>query len=124
MKCKQTKGNGEQCNANAMSESDYCYLHNPDISEEEKKEAQTRGGSNRALTIKEPLPEMPLAKTQDAVLLLADTINKVRAGKMDTRIATTLGYLAGNLIKALEVSDLEERFERVEKLVAEKKERY
>jgi len=119
MKCKHTKENGEQCNANAMSESEFCYLHNPDISEETKKEAQARGGSNRAVVVKEPLPEMPIKKMPDVALLLADTISRVRAGKMDTRIATTLGYLAGHLTKALEASELEERFEKLEKLVNE-----
>jgi len=123
MQCKHTKENGEQCNGNAMNESDYCYTHNPDISEEEKKEAKARGGSNRAVLIKEPLAEMPIKKMPDVALLIVDTINRVRAGKMDIRVANCLGFLSDKLIKALEVSDLEERFEKLEQLVNEKAER-
>lgn len=119
MQCKHTKDNGEQCNANAMTGSDFCFLHNPEISEEDKKEAQTRGGQNRARIIKEALPEIKIKTSKDAVLLLTDTINRVRAGEMDTKIATTIGYLSGHLIKAYEVSDLEERFSRLEKTIEE-----
>jgi len=106
-----------------MNNSDYCYFHNPDISEEEKKAATVRGGSNRALVIKYPLVEMPIKKMPDVALLIVDTINRVRAGEMDIRVANCLGFLSDKLIKALEVSELEERFEKLEQLINEKAER-
>ena len=63
MKCTHIKDNGEQCGANAMQEEAFCYLHNPDIPEEQKREAQTRGGANRALTVNEPLPVITIERT-------------------------------------------------------------
>jgi hypothetical protein len=120
MKCTYKKEGGGPCNANAMIESDYCYVHNPDISAEEKRDANVRGGSNRAVTLKDPLPEMPIRKMPDVALLLVDTINRVRTGKMDIRVANCLGFLSDKLIKALEISELEERFDKLERLVNEK----
>jgi len=109
MRCKYIKDNGEQCKANAMSDSDYCYLHNPDISEEEKREAQIRGGRNRSIAITEPLNKITVSSGEDIFTLLDTTIQEVRSGEIDPKIANTIGYLAGVMIKAYEVAKLERR---------------
>ena len=109
MRCIYIKDNGEQCKANAMSDSNYCYLHNPDISEEEKREAQTRGGRNRSLTITEPLNKITVNSSEDIFTLLDTTIQEVRDGELDPKIANTIGYLAGVMIKAYEVAKLERK---------------
>jgi len=60
--------------------------------------------------------------TQKKVLdLLADTVNRVRPGEMPPRIANTVGYLAGHMIKALEMAELEDRLKKVERIVLERK---
>ena len=123
MKCKETKTDGTQCNANAMSDSDYCYMHNPDISDEEKREAKQRGGQARALTIANPLPVLPINEPNDAVLLIADTICRVRSGELDVRIANCLGFLSDKLLKAFEVSRLNDRVEIIERVVLEKRQK-
>jgi len=121
MKCKATKEDDEQCNANAMNGSDFCYTHNPDIPDEEKKEAQARGGQNRALLIDNPLPEIAVAKIDDVVLLLADTVNQVRTGKMNVKIANCLGTLSGQLIKALELAKYADKLDLLEGLLKKRK---
>ena len=124
MQCKFIKTNGDQCNANAMSGLDYCYTHNPDISDEEKREAKQRGGQNRAVAISEPLPPLKIAEPNDAVLLIVDTINRVRAGELDIRVANCLGFLSDKLLKAFEVAKLNDRVETIERVILEKKTRY
>ena len=124
MKCEFIKDNGEKCEAYAVKGTSFCYFHNPDISDEEKKEAQTNGGANRALTLKEPLPVLPIAQPDDAVLLVADTINRVRAGKLDIRTANCLGFLADKLLKALEASQTNDKLERIERLLAQRQKKY
>jgi len=113
MKCQQITDN-KPWGSNAMRNSDYCYLHNPEISQEEKLEAQTRGGQNRSLKVYQPLPPVKIEKTSDIMKLLTDTINQVRQGELDCRVANSIGYLAGVAIKAYETSELEERLERIE----------
>jgi len=124
MKCIYIKEGGEQCNAFAMGNSQFCYLHNPDITDEEKREAQSNGGKTKALTLKEPLPELVLAEPADAVLLIADTISRVRAGTLDIRTANCLGFLSDKLLKAFEMSRLNDRLEVIERVILEKKTKY
>jgi hypothetical protein len=101
-----------------MSGGEYCYLHSPDISDDEKRASQSKGGANRALmTMPAPLPAMSLTAPNDAIDLLADTINRVRAGELDVRIANCLGVLAGHLLKAFEVSKLNDKVEEITRIV-------
>ncbi len=105
-----------------MGGSEFCYLHNPAISDEVKKFAQIKGGETRRVAMNGPLPKIRLKKPKDAVLLLADTIHRVRSGEMDVRIANSIGVLSGHLIKAFEIAQLGDRVEYIERLVLEKRE--
>ncbi len=124
MKCSFIKDNDEQCKANAMNGSEFCYLHNPDISDEAKREAQTKGGANRALTLSEPLPVIPLAVPNDAIMLITDTISRVRAGELDIKTANCIGFLTDKLLKAFEVAKLNDKAEFIEQVILEKRTRY
>lgn len=120
MKCIFEKTNGNNCEANAMTESQYCFHHNPAISTEVKKLAQAKGGQANKIIVKEPLPPLKITDTKDIVMLLEDTIAHVRSGEMDLKIATTIGYLSGHLIKAFEISYLEERVIKIESIIEQR----
>jgi len=45
---------------------------------------------------------------------LADAMTEIRAGKMDPKLGTTLGYLGTSLLKAIETSDIELRLAKLE----------
>ena len=124
MKCEFIKPDGQKCEAYAVKGSSFCYFHNPDISDEEKRKAQTSGGANRVLTLKKPLPPIQINNQDDVVLLVADTINRVRAGKLDIRTANCLGFLADKLLKALEASQTNEKLEKIERLLALRQKKY
>ena len=124
MKCEFIKPDGTKCEAHAIKDSEFCYFHDPNISDEEKREAQSNGGKTKALTLKEPLPELVLAEPEHAVLLIADTISRVRAGTLDIRTANCLGFLSDKLLKAFETSRLNDRLEVIERVILEKKTKY
>jgi hypothetical protein len=123
MQCKFIKPDGTQCNAYAMSGADYCYTHNPDISDDEKREAKQRGGQARALTIANPLPALQIKEPNDTVLLITDTIHRVRSGELDIKTANCIGFLSDKLLKAFEVAKLNDRVEIIERVILEKKTR-
>ena len=50
-------------------------------------------------------------------VLLAATINQVRRGDLDPKVANTVGYLAGMLLKALDAGALEDRLLALERVV-------
>ena len=52
--------------------------------------------------------------------LLADTINRVRSNHMPPRTANTIGYLTNVMIKALEISQIDDRLKEVERIVLER----
>lgn len=120
-KCRFIKPDGTKCEAWAMSNSEFCYLHNPEISNEEKREIQSRGGQANKIKVLEPLPPIEIKKGEDVIFLLEDTINKVRAGEMDLRVANCIGYLAGHLLRAIETTKLEDRIETIERAILERR---
>lgn len=63
-------------------------------------------------------PDAPLSSAPDVVALLGETINQVRRGDVDPKVANTVGYLSGVLIRALEVGDIEQRLATLEAIVS------
>jgi hypothetical protein len=54
-------------------------------------------------------PDHPLGDTNQISVLLADSINRLRRGQLDPRVANAMGYLARVLLKALESARIEDR---------------
>jgi hypothetical protein len=57
----------------------------------------------------EGLPERPLTTVKDVRELLGETINHLRSGRLDPRVANTVGYLATAMLKALQDRIMQER---------------
>ena len=56
MQCNYIKAKDKaQCRANAMLDSEFCYLHNPSVSKQDKNAAQSKGGQANAISVKTPL---------------------------------------------------------------------
>ena len=119
-KCKHTLDDGTSCGAWALKEKNFCFSHDPD-SRERKLEAVRKGGLAREITIDTPLATIAVASPKDVVTLLAQTINEVRAGTLDPRIANTIGYLTGHLIRAFEVAELDGKMEEVRAVLIERR---
>ena len=112
MRCNYTKPNNKQCLANAMKDSKFCFTHNPKM-KEQKLAAVIRGGKSSKKNCNR-LPAVPLNDPKDVVALLSRTINEARTGSIELRVANCIGYLSGHLIKAIEISNLEERISKIE----------
>jgi hypothetical protein len=50
----------------------------------------------------------------DVKRILAETMAEIRAGRIDPKLGSTLGYLGTALLRAFEVADFEQRLERLE----------
>ena len=62
-------------------------------------------------------PDCGLRSIQDVAILLSESINLVRRGQLDPRVANAIGYLSGILLKALEQGRTEERLKHLEAVV-------
>jgi len=62
-------------------------------------------------------PDHPLGNTNDVATLLGDSINRLRRGELDPRVANAMGYLASVLLRALEQGPMEERMAKLEAML-------
>ena len=68
-------------------------------------------------TLDADAPDVKVENCQDVRLLIAATINQVRKGAIDPRVANAVGYLANVFIKSVEQQEFEERLEALENQV-------
>jgi hypothetical protein len=61
-----------------------------------------------------------LKSVRDVTELLAETINHLRAGKLDPRVANAVGYLATAMLKALQEGDIEARLRAIEQVLEQR----
>ena len=100
-----------------MSSSKFCFFHDPDTVEQRNAARKAGGRKHRYAPLRADRPDQPLNKGTQVIELLSKTINGVRCGEMDPRVANCIGYLSNILLKALEHSDMEERLSELEGLV-------
>ena len=115
--CKARTKDGTECQTPALAGSDFCFFHDPDKADE-RFEARAAGGrQNRMKTLSADAPDIQVESCQDVARLISTTINQVRKGELDPRIANAVGYLANVFIKAVEQGDIERRIEELEAAV-------
>lgn len=130
--CKATRRDGQPCTAQARDGRAFCFFHDPDKTAQ-AREAQAKGGSKK-LTLKpqdvkpwrgQATGDVTVMKSPtpaDLVNLLADTIDEVKTGKVDPKVANATGYLVGIMVRVLEYDALEERLAALEEAVTRRKE--
>src|ERR1039458_8517573 len=115
--CNATKWEESKCNAAAIPGSKFCFFHDPSNAEK-RREAQAQGGrQNRTKTLESTVPDVKVEDCGDAIALISETINQVRKGQIDPRVANCVGFLANILIKAVEQNKLKTRIEQLEELL-------
>lgn len=102
-------------------EGGLCYFHaNPDKASELGKRGGRAKGPKDTPSVFEYVAR-PLKSVDDVTKLLADTINDLRSGAIDSRLANTVGFLAGGMLKALQQGDMEGRLRAMEAVLSSNK---
>lgn len=94
-RCQEIKPDGQQCRANAMTDSDRCFFHDPDTAQE-REAARRAGGIERsrpAAMLPPDTPDRPLRNKREVADFLRDMINMIVRGQLDPKI----GYIVSNL---------------------------
>jgi hypothetical protein len=120
-KCEFKKKNGQRCGADAQTGKSLCVFHDPAKASEGRR-ARRAGGLTRsraAAVLPRDTPDHPLSNTTEVSAFLADSINQLRRGQLDPRVANGMGYLTGVLLRALEQGPLEERMAKIEAALAQ-----
>ena len=118
-KCHFRKKNGARCGANAQPGNGLCVFHDPARAPEGYR-ARRAGGLSRtrvAAVLAPETPDHPLGGTKEVSDLLAESINQLRRGQLDPKVANAVGYLASVLLRALEQGRIEERLAQLERII-------
>jgi hypothetical protein len=115
--CAATKGDGTACGAAALPGSKFCFFHDP-AKAAARRQAQSAGGqANKMATLPADVPDVTVEDGADVVKLLGATINQVRRGEIDPRVANAVGYLSNIVLSATGQRELENRLAELETLV-------
>lgn len=110
--CTSTTKAGYPCTAQAMQGAMYCYRHNPDIPEADKKQASVDGGKQKAvLTNADPVT---LRTAESIVRLIESNINGVRTGELDPKVSNAVVQNISVLLKVYELAILDSRVRKLE----------
>jgi len=119
--CSTIKADGNKCRAQAMSDSEWCYTHNPDLSDKRQRNNRKggrRGGRGR-----------PQAEVADVKVQLQDLADRVLSGDVNKGEAAVVSQIYNVLLRAVSVElkvreqlELEERIASLESLLEEKQE--
>lgn len=117
-RCKHIKNNGDQCRAPRTRGGEYCFWHDPSKAAE-RAAAQRTGGlnNNRSAVLPPDTANLAVGTAEEVVGLLGVTIDQVRVGLLDARVANTIGYLSGVLLRALDVGELQRRVAALEDVI-------
>ena len=123
-RCHSTNRDGSPCNAYAVKGSDCCFHHDPHRAVERRRARSQGGRARHGRRIGPHHPDQPIAlKTiKDVATLLQHTIGETLLLENSLHRARTVGYLAGHLIKALDIAALEERIARLEQILNSREE--
>ena len=102
-KCEFRKMDGQRCGADAQSGKTLCVFHDPAKAAAGRR-ARRLGGINRSRAtaiLSSETPDNPLRNIQDVSVLLGESINQVRRGQLDPRVANAVGYLASGQVKCI-----------------------
>jgi hypothetical protein len=114
--CEVPKKDGSICGAGAQRGKVVCVFHDP-AKRADGRRARRAGGLARsapARVLPADTPAIPLTSCKDVVGLLGESIMQTRRGELDPRVANTIGFLSGVLLKALDQGLVEERLLKVE----------
>ncbi len=120
-RCVATTRDGQPCQADAIQGSQFCLFHDPARAQDQTEARREGGRASRKPTVVLTAPDAgdcPLDTVCHVKTLLGDTIRHVRTGQLDPKVANTVGYLAGILLKAVEVGELESRLATLESAIS------
>jgi hypothetical protein len=112
--CRHKRLDGSKCQANAIARSEFCFFHAPERAAERLAAQRAGGLRNKGASLPADTPDCDLKNAGDVIALLGTTINQVRRGEIDPRIANTIGYLSATLLRAQELGNIEQRLSALE----------
>ena len=111
-RCEAKTKSGQPCNAKAGANG-FCSIHSTPGRAAEL--GRISGESRRS---SEECMEVTIPRTaEDVKIVLGQVLSQTAAGKISTKLGTSLAYIASVFMKAVEASDYEVRLEAIEQIM-------
>lgn len=110
--CQHVK-NDKQCQAYAITDSDFCFTHDP-ANAKKRAEARKKGGYNRRVIKNTENEHYPVKSIKDINAILESAINEARSLESSQSKLRILGYLCQIALKGQELGSLVERVNAAE----------
>jgi hypothetical protein len=112
-KCQAKNKAGSPCAAPAQKGKRYCSIH---LNPGRAAELGRKGGEGNRHVFPQDGAFVEAPKTVGEVRnMLAEVMAEIRGKRTDPKLGSTLAYIATALLRAFEVSEFEQRLERLEK---------
>jgi hypothetical protein len=112
-KCQAKNKAGSPCAAPAQKGKRYCSIH---LNPGRAAELGRKGGEGNRHVYPQDGAIVEAPKTVSEVrIMLAEVMAEIRGKRTDPKLGSTLAYIATALLRAFEVSEFEQRLERLEK---------
>jgi len=108
--CAYVSPDGFRCKAVPLSGKELCFFHDPE-SAELRRRAGVAGGRARARKVLAEAKLSRLDSRESLIDLLSETVQQVRTGQIDPKVANAIGYLV-NVARQILESDEYERLAR------------
>ena len=112
MNCKKNN-----CNALALKNDLYCYMHSKKISDVERHKARSKGGKRKVITVNSEFDNYELNTIADVMKLNAVMINRILNNELDIRIGTGVCYLLNLQLKLIDTGLIEQRITELENTI-------
>jgi hypothetical protein len=118
--CRYVKASGKQCQAWALQDSEYCFMHDP-LRAKERQEARRLGGlrRRREKATSQVYDWAGLRSASEVRRLLEVAVVDTLGLDNSPARSRTLGQLASLSLKTLEMVEVEHRLSALEKAVRE-----
>ena len=115
--CAARNRRGEPCGAYAVNGSSFCYWHSPDLADKRKASSAKGGLARQGRSVARADDHgrrVQLADVGDVVSLLESTVRDLLTLENSVSRARAVAYVCSVAVRALEVSELEDRIVRLE----------
>ena len=123
MQCKARNQSGGPCKAPSQGGSEFCFIHDPRLSEA-RKAAQRKGGQARARSVAAlPVGEIDLSDPTKIPAEMTRVATLVCSGRLDAKQAHAVGHLADCSLKAFLLGAQQQKLDHIARLLEEQRNR-
>lgn len=115
--CQTTRKDGRPCQAWALTGSSFCWAHDPTLAAERRAARSLGGRVRHGRTVATTTGAVQLGSVADVVGVLQRTLVDLFRLENSISRARAVAYCASVAVRALEVSELEQRVQRLELLL-------